>query len=40
MFALISPNEKQGQYQRIAELADVPFDVAGIDALFVEASKL
>lgn len=28
MFALISPNEKQGQYQRIAELAPVPFDVA------------
>ena len=28
MFALISPNEKQGQYQRIAELAQVPFDVA------------
>ena len=28
MFALISPNEKQGQYQRIAELADAIFDVA------------
>ena len=28
MFALISPNEKQGQYQRIAELAAEPFDVA------------
>lgn len=28
MFALISPNEKQGQYQRIAELTDEPFDVA------------
>ena len=28
MFALISPNEKQDQYQRIAELAPVPFDVA------------
>ena len=28
MFALISPNEKQGQYQRIADLAPVPFDVA------------
>ena len=28
MFALISPNEKTGAYQRIAELADVPFDVA------------
>ena len=28
MFALISPNEKRGQYQRIAELAPVPFDVA------------
>ena len=28
MYALISPNEKQGQYQRIAELAAEPFDVA------------
>ena len=28
MYALISPNEKQGQYQRIAELAAKPFDVA------------
>ena len=28
MFALISPNEKQGQYQRIAEVAEQPFPVA------------
>lgn len=28
MFALISPNESRGQYQRIAELTDEPFDVA------------
>lgn len=28
MFALISPNESRGQYQRIAELADAPFDIA------------
>lgn len=28
MFALISPNEKTGAYQRIAELTDDPFDVA------------
>ena len=28
MFALISPNERRGQYQRIAELADAIFDVA------------
>lgn len=28
MFALISPNEKTGAFQRIAELATVPFDVA------------
>ena len=28
MFALISPNESRGQYQRIAELAAEPFDVA------------
>lgn len=28
MFALISPNEKTGAFQRIAELAAKPFDVA------------
>ena len=28
MFALISPNEKTGAYQRIAELSGAPFDVA------------
>ena len=28
MFALISPNELRGQFQRISELAEVPFDVA------------
>lgn len=28
MFALISPNEKTGEFQRIAELAAEPFDVA------------
>ena len=28
MFALISPNELRGQFQRIAELADAIFDVA------------
>ena len=28
MYALISPNEKRGEFQRIAELADAPFDIA------------
>ena len=28
MFALISPNEQRGQFQRIAELSGAPFDVA------------
>ena len=28
MFALISPNEKTGAYQRIAEVAEQPFPVA------------
>ena len=28
MFALISPNEKTGEFQRIAEVAEQPFPVA------------